>query len=259
MRISKRLREKRRARRREKRSNMLRAIIATFAVILIGFGLYVGTFYRADNDAINEYMPSVYVEEETLSDGSLAYVPDGAVAGIIFYPGGRVAQKAYIPLMKALAAKGIATVLVKMPFNLAVFKVSAADGIAEQFPNVESWYMAGHSLGGAMAASYAEANADDVDGLILLAAYSAKDLSDTDLRVLSIYGSNDEILNVTKYNNRRKNLPEDFTEIVLEGANHAGFGMYGEQNGDGEATLSNVEQIELTADIIADFIFVDKA
>ena len=82
-----------------------------------------------------------------------------------------------------------------MPCNLAVLDSNAADGIAEQYPDIETWFIGGHSLGGAMAASYAAGHSDELDGLILLAAYSTEDLSGSDLAVLSIYGSEDQVLN----------------------------------------------------------------
>ena len=57
-----------------------------------------------------------------------------------------------------------------------------------------------------------------------------------------------------KYEECKANLPSDLSESVIDGGNHAGFGMYGEQKGDGVATITNAEQIEITADIIADFV-----
>ncbi len=243
-----------RERRRQKRRGIIRTTFVTLVIIVVCFGAYVGTYYHADTAATDSFLPELNVEAQTLSDGSIAYYPEGATAGIIFYPGGKVEHTAYIPLMKALAENGIFTVLVKMPFNLAVFKPAAADGIREQFPDIESWYMAGHSLGGSMAASYVADNADSFDGLILLAAYSTDDLSEAGLEVLSVYGSLDEVRNEKKYEQYRKNLPEDLVEAVIEGGNHAGFGMYGAQKGDGEATITNTRQIKQTADIIAGFV-----
>ena len=46
----------------------------------------------------------------------------------------------------------------------------AADGLQQEHPEITAWYMAGHSLGGAMAANYVAAHYEDFDGLILLAA-----------------------------------------------------------------------------------------
>lgn len=97
--------------------------------------------------------------------------------------------------MESLAQKGILCVLVRMPFNLAVFDDNAADGIREMFPEITDWYIGGHSLGGSMAAAYLEKHPSDFKGLLLLAAYSTADLSNENIRTLSIYGSNDGVLN----------------------------------------------------------------
>ena len=154
-------------------------------------------------------------------------------------------------LMERCAREGVLAILMPMPFNLAVLAKDAAAFIPEQFPEVEHWYMAGHSLGGSMAASFAADNTAWVDGLILLAAYSTEDV--TALPVLSIYGSEDGVLNMEKYDQYRPNLPADLSEHIIKGGNHACFGVYGEQEGDGTATMTNLEQIEQTAKLIAEF------
>lgn len=127
------------------------------------------------------------------------------------------------------------------------------DGIREQFPDLEHWYIAGHSLGGAMAANYTATHSEDYDGLILLAAYSTKDLTQTSLRVLSIYGSEDSVLNRDSYEKDWANLPADTTEVILGGGCHAQFGGYGPQDGDGIPSISSEEQIRQTAEAIAAF------
>ena len=105
-----------------------------------------------------------------------------------------------------------------------------------------------------MAASYIAENQEDFDGLILLAAYSTADISDTDLEVLSIYGEKDKVLNMEKYEEYRINLPEDTKELVIEGGCHAYFGKYGMQDGDGEPAITQDEQIDITADAVAGLI-----
>lgn len=68
----------------------------------------------------------------------------------------------------------------------------------------------GHSLGDSMAASYLADNTNDYEGLILLGSYSTADLSGTDLSALSVYGSEDKVLNREKYNENKSNLPDNF-------------------------------------------------
>ena len=235
-------------------SVILTAVIALTAAI----ALYLGDYYRADLDAGGVSSPVNSVIREGWEDGTVVFRPNGGetVAGLIFYPGGKVEHTAYTPLMEALASEGILCVLVEMPFRLAVLDRNAAEGIPEAFPEVEHWYMGGHSLGGSMAASYLSSHTEDFAGLILLGAYSTVDLSGTELSVLSVYGSEDGVLNREKYAEYRPNLPEGFTEIVIEGGNHAFFGAYGEQDGDGTATVTPAEQVRETVAAILSMLEV---
>ena len=141
-----------------------------------------------------------------------------------------------------------------MPFNLAIFNVNAAGKVIDSYSNIDRWYIGGHSLGGAMASSFSEKNDDKIDGLILLGAYSTSNLSSADIEVLSIYGSEDKVLNMDKYNECKVNLPSDYNEVIIEGGCHSYFGMYGMQDGDGTPNISNEEQINITANAIMELI-----
>ena len=174
--------------------------------------------------------------------------------GIIFYPGGLVEYQAYLPLMEKCARKGAFCILVEMPFDFAFMDYQAAGKFLKLYPQITRWYMAGHSLGGAMAASYVSRHQNEFEGLILLAAYSTHDISESGLKVLSIYGSNDGVLNKAHYEKYRKNLPavgNGFTEIIIEGGNHAQFASYGAQKGDFMPELMPDEQQQITAEEIA--------
>lgn len=243
------MREK--TKRNSKCSKVLLLAIAALVLVFGACGMYLGDYYRADMNAVEAFVIENLVEVRNDAKGNLIFEPEEAAVGMIFYPGGKVEHTAYIPLMKALASENILGVLVEMPFRLAVFDINAADGIREQYPQIENWYIGGHSLGGSMAASYLEKHADEYEGLILLGSYSASDLSQTDLNVLSIYGSEDMVLNREKYEENKTNLPEEFAEVVLEGGCHAYFGMYGAQEGDGTPTIGNEEQIALTVEEIS--------
>ena len=226
------------------------SIVAAIAIIFGACAIYLGDYYRADEGAIAAFAPEDNVSVSTLDGGNIVFEPQNATVGFIFYPGGKVEANAYQPLLAELARNGVLCVLVEMPFNLAVFDINAADGIQEQYPGIEDWYIGGHSLGGSMAASYLAEHTDEYEGLILLGSYSTADLSDTDLDVLSIYGSEDKVLNREKYDKNKTNLPDGFCEVVIDGGCHAYFGMYGAQDGDGTPTISNHEQISLTVEHI---------
>ena len=235
---------------RKRKIFIITASIALALAIIVGAcAIYLGDYYRADNEAIGAFLPQGTTWKEK-SDGTIVFEPEGATKGFIFYPGGKVEYTAYIPLMQACAEEGILCVLVEMPFNLAVLDVNAADGIQEEYPEIEEWYIGGHSLGGSMAASYLATHVDDYEGLILLGSYSTADLSDTNLAVLSVFGSEDRVMNREKYEENKSNLPNNFTEYIIDGGCHAYFGMYGVQDGDGKPTVTNEEQIRLTVENI---------
>lgn len=235
-----------------------RIILSVCLAVLLVFGVggyaYVSDYYHADEIAL-EAMAYQTDSVQTEQDGNVTwFVPENSTTGLIFYPGGKVEHTAYAPLMRACAEQGILCALVQMPGNLAVLDANAADGLQQEHPEVTTWYIAGHSLGGAMASNYAAAHSEDFDGLILLAAYSTKDLTGTTLRVLSVYGSEDGVMNRESYEKNRANLPADTTEVILDGGCHSQFGNYGPQDGDGIPTISGEEQIRQTTEAITAFI-----
>ena len=225
------------------------SVVLLVAIIFAVCAVYLSDYYRADEEAIAAFAAENEVDQY-YDDGMIVFEPETATSGFIFYPGGKVEYTAYAPLMEACASKGILCVLVEMPFNLAVLNINAVDGVQERYPWIEDWYIGGHSLGGSMAAAYLEKNINEYEGLVLLGSYSTADISQADIEVLSVYGSEDNVMNREKYENNRANLPVSFTELVIDGGCHAYFGMYGSQDGDGVPVVTNAEQIEITADAI---------
>lgn len=242
-----------------KTKRVIRIIAIVLVLSVTGIGFYTSKYYRASDEAL-----ATFASGEVLSERVTVFRPAetgdeepvaGEAVGLIFYPGGKVAVEAYAPLMKSLAEKGIICVLLEMPLNLAVLDSDAAEGIDEILPDVERWYVGGHSLGGAMAASYAADHVESLEGLVLLASYSTKDLTNSGLDVISIFGSEDQVLNCQSYEENRTNLPDDAVEVIIEGGNHAQFGDYGVQEGDGTATIGGEEQLNQTTEKIAQLIF----
>lgn len=177
----------------------------------------------------------------------LIFQPTGQAksTGLIIYPGGRVDPRSYAPTAHAIAAAGYPTIIVPMPFNLAVFGVGKADEVIAAFPEVAQWAIGGHSLGGAMSAAYSYNHREAVDGLALWAAYPAgnNSLADrADLAVTSVYGTLDGLATGDKIDASRALLPAATTWVAIDGGNHAQFGWYGPQDGDNEATISREEQ-----------------
>ena len=209
----------------------IKIILAVCLIVLFGIGIggyvYLLDYYHADETAL-EAMGYQTGSVQVKQDGNVIwFVPEAPTVGLIFYPGGKVEYTAYAPLLRACAEQEILCALVQMPGNLAVLDADAADGLQQEYPEITTWYIAGHSLGGAMAANYAAEHNEGFGGLILLAAYSTKDLTQTTLQVLSIYGSEDGVMNKQSYEKYQANLPADTVEVVLNGGCHAQFGCYG--------------------------------
>lgn len=224
-------------------------LISIFSVILIitaAFFIYVSNYYKADNKTRNR-MESAITKGEVTESGRYLIFHAGEDNGtaLIFYPGGKVESSAYFPILSKIADKGITCVLVKMPLHLAVFDPSAASQVYNKLPKIKKWYIGGHSLGGAMAGSYMSKNQDKLKGLILLGSYIYGDIDPKN--ALTIYGSRDKVLNRNKiiYN---ENI------VVIKGGNHANYGNYGKQKGDGIATISREEQQNEAVTAIIKFI-----
>ncbi len=167
--------------------------------------------------------------------------------GLILYPGGRVEPAAYAPAAREIAAEGYLVVVVPMPLNLAVIAPGRASRVITAFPYMEHWAIGGHSLGGAMAARFAHQNPSTVDGLSLWASYPAEgnDLSDRDILVTSVYGTQDGLATPDEVRASRSLLPENTEWVQIDGGNHAQFGWYGPQDGDQPATVSREAQQQL--------------
>ena len=213
-------------------------LIALVLVVAGAFYIYTLDYSRAKPDAV-----SLYEQSTQQSDSIHAFLSDNASVGIIFYPGGKVEDKAYSNLCFELSQQGYSVFLVKMPFNLAVFDVNAADRVRKLNPQITTWFIAGHSLGGAMAYSHFESKPDTYAGIILLAAYP---LNKTEKPVLILKGVNDQVLDASKL--------QGFDFTVIPGGNHAQFGNYGLQKGDGTATITPQAQRDFTVNAIKSFI-----
>lgn len=233
-------------------------VLSVLFALILACGIYLSDYYKADFSEIERILgksENQLYEKSLLKEGTLCFLPKaGAKTGFVFYPGGKVQYNAYEPLLAKLAEKGIACFLVKMPFNLAVFNINGAEEVLNQFPEIENWFIGGHSLGGSMAASFLGKNQFDIKGLILLASYSTVDFSEVDIKLLSIFGSEDGVLNLEKYTENKSHFSKNAKEVVIEGGNHAGFGFYGPQKKDGKASISSINQIEQTARLILEFI-----
>ena len=221
---------------------VLSAVLLLLAIFAGVFFWYVSDYYRAEDVALEVLAQSDGIStQENLTILSPSYQSDTA---IIFYPGAKVEAEAYLPLLNQIRQTGVTCILVDMPFHMAIFDSDAAEDVMAQFPQIKHWYLAGHSMGGAMTSKFAAEHPDEVDGLILMGAYIYGDYPDED--TLTIYGSF----------NQSVEDKIDYTEniVEIEGGNHAQFGNYGMQKGDPPAEISAEEQQKQTVEAIEAFL-----
>ena len=164
--------------------------------------------------------------------------------GIVLYPGALVEPLSYAYYANELSKQGYLVAIADVRLNLSITDNEKANQFISEHEDIKSWYVAGHSMGGVSATTYALNHLDMIDGVILLGSYPAAstDLSNTNLRVLSLYAEYDGLSTEEKIFAKASNLPADTVYVKIPGGNHAQFGMYGEQSGDLEATISVLEQ-----------------
>jgi hypothetical protein len=232
-----------------KKSLKITLITVPLLIVLLicSFLIYVSDYYKADGVSI-----TVMQSDNNLrvQDNLIILSPTTpSETALIFYPGSKVEYLAYLPILEKIQQScGITCILVKMPFNMAIFDTNAADKIIKKFPDIKNWYIGGHSMGGAMASDYAAKHQDKVKGLILLGAYVYGNYPTKN--ALTIYGSFNT--SVAEKINYTENI------VVIEGGNHAQFGNYGKQKGDPDATISSEEQQDIAVEAINEFLAKKK-
>jgi dienelactone hydrolase len=241
-----------------KKKKKLLLFLSIMLVLILATGIiYLNTYYKAEQSI--ETMASedsgVTVNYKA---GYIEILPKGEKSnvGFIFYPGGKVDEKAYIKFMEKIADKGFNVYIAKMPFKLAVFDSKAADKIIADNKDVKAWAIGGHSLGGVMAESYAYSNQDKIKGVAFYGSYPLKDksLKGTNLKVISLWGENDKVAKLDKVKAAKDELPDTAVFKQIDGGNHGGFGSYGHQKGDGKATISSDQQQAIAAELTANML-----
>lgn len=228
-------------------------VVAVAAVL----GWWLVTLPDADGDAVAAVRAAADVEVVDRGGGVELHPATGpSDTAVIFYPGAGVPPEAYLPTwVDVVRDTQVSVHIPAMPLRLAVLAPGRADRVRAEHPDVSRWWIGGHSLGGAMASSYAGGTAPgDLEGLILWAAFATGGAGleqRTDLTVVSVSGSEDGLATPDDIAARRELLPDDAVMVELDGVNHAQFGRYGAQRGDGTPRVSDARAAELIADAAA--------
>lgn len=223
---------------------MLKRVLAGLAVLivlaLVAFGVWANMVMPGDREAALKVWNDTSVSV-TSTDHSIVMTPSTGEStdGLVFIPGAKVDPYAYMYKLSKMVEQGRTVVITKPTLNLAFFDSRPLDTFEADAPWVENWAVGGHSLGGVKACMLAEDS--NVTELVLLGSYCANDLSRTDLTVISYAGANDGLSTPDMIADSAANLPPTTAFIEIAGANHASFGDYGVQPGDGEATISSAE------------------
>lgn len=200
--------------------------------------------------------PLASVEENTAitvtdaEQGILLAPADGASeVGLVFIPGAKVEASAYAAILQGVVEDGVTVVIARPWLNLAFFDLRGLDSFTSAAPDIDTWAVGGHSLGGVRACQLAA----DADALVLFGSYCSNDVSDSSLAVLSISGSEDGLSTPEKIDAARDLLPADAEMVEIDGASHASFGDYGPQAGDGTPTISDEEMHEQATALLDEF------
>ncbi|MEF3405604.1 alpha/beta hydrolase [Agromyces sp. CCNWLW203] len=215
------------------------AVLVVLALIVVGFLVWAKTVMQGERPASLEAWTDERVSIESYDDSVVMAPVDGATdRGLVFIPGARVDPYGYLAkLVDVVAETGTTVVVTKPVLNLAFFDQRPLQTFTRHAPDVSEWYVGGHSLGGVRACMMAADG--EVAGVVFFGSYCANDLSASGLAVLSISGSDDGLSTPGKIEGAAHLLPADATFVEIEGANHASFGDYGVQPGDGVATASD--------------------
>ncbi|GAA3590422.1 alpha/beta hydrolase [Klugiella xanthotipulae] len=229
--------------------------IVVVLVLAVAFLVWANSPMHGNRAAAIEVWKNPAVSVESTST-SIILTPTGGVAngtGLVFIPGARVDPYAYMNILSGVVAEeGVTVVITKPTLNLAFFDQRPLAAFTDPVSGVDTWYVGGHSLGGVRACMMAES--EDVAGLVLFGSYCATDLADSGLDVLSLAGSNDGLSTPVKVADARSLLPASAQMVTIEGANHARFGDYGVQAGDGTATISRAAMRATVTDQLSSFL-----
>jgi hypothetical protein len=194
--------------------------------------------YPGDAKAVQALVSTTQVQVQKTPYG-WDFIPvstNKPTAGFIFYPGGLVRPEAYAPLMQRIAKAGYLVALLEVRFNLAVTEQGKARQPIAAHPGL-AWSVGGHSLGGVVAANFADSN-PQIKSTVLWAGYPQNDFSAKTLPTLALFAELDGVLTEKQRQENLKKMPKNTQISILPGLSHSSFGSYGLQKGDNPPTQS---------------------
>jgi len=216
----------------------LTGVIVVILAVLVAVGVIKSKEYAPSAEAARA------ARQATQTTRQYTYFKgDTNKTAVVFYPGALVAPDSYSIWAAQLAHQGHSVYLMHFPLDLAVLAGNRATAVPKSVR--QDYVIGGHSLGGVIASRYAaKYQTKGLKGVFFLASYPDEKgrLNTSRLPVLSVTGSRDGVLNWQNYRQNRRYLPKNTRYLTIKGGNHGGFGSYGRQKGDHQATVSNASQ-----------------
>ncbi|TAK11474.1 MAG: hypothetical protein EPO32_12090 [Anaerolineae bacterium] len=242
--------------------SVLGALVAIAALVGVNYALFSGKLLGLSPEILATLESDDRVTVTIVGDNEqLVMVPAGAEprAGLILYPEGRMDVRTYGPVARRLAGAGYRVVFLSRRLeregDLAA-EYARIEAIINAQPEVETWFVGGHTFGGTIGVGYALSHPDRVAGLVLWAVRldsGDADLSGSDLPVLYVYGTLDDE-NVDLMARVGPRLPAEATIVSIEGGNRVQFGSYGPMAADVGAGITPEEQQVQAAAATVEFL-----
>lgn len=253
--------EKERKKLRDKKRKQIRSLI--IRSILIGLILLLGMFFFHINKT---YEPMTYTQDLMKSDSKINIIYDkddnlvlspynrSKKEAIIIYPSSGIGPKGYIGIGRKLASRGYKVVIAKVPMNYPFFSFDKADKIISSNQKEERWYLIAHNTSGEVAAKAAAGN-KKIGGVVFLGAYPiGEDLRLINEPVLTIWGTNDGVIDFSKFTAYKSSLPKSAQFVEIVGGNNTNFADVEIISNDNKARISTSGQQDRAVRSIEQFI-----
>lgn len=233
--------------------NLLKRILtiltSIFLLLVLVLAIYASNPYQPLAD-MDEAIEALDTDAIATNEGInyISYTVDNPIKNIVFIPGGLVNPHSYDYLAVQLARSGYNVTIFKPFFDLAILTPNLASKyLSDELDNI----IIGHSLGGVVASMIA-AKEESISTVILMGSYPIQDISNK--HTLIITAEFDIAMDQEAFDQSLQNVNSDTEVVDISGGNHAQFGWYGPQKGDGEATISTLQQQSIILGAILDFI-----
>ncbi len=204
----------------EKRRRVIRTVGLIILAVIVAWILIL-LFYHS-----HAFPEAQEIADQMEMEGKDYWFYGDTGVGFIIFTGAKVDEPSYAYIAKLLHDEGHTVVIPNQPFTISAFGGRHAIKIMEEHTEVNKWILIGHSLGGLPVTRVASKAPEYLTGIVFLATYATTDLSDLDFPALRITADTDGVMNNERMSKAEGNLPAGSKTVMLEGANHRGFGAY---------------------------------